>query len=115
MVVILFYDRASTSAMEAALSIVFNKTAVELSAQMVTDCANSIFVPGPLFINGNGCHMGDASDGISFMSSYTLLLVKSLLSRVEIQRLSGCFLWSEARCLMRIQLRRPPPCTLFVI
>ena len=61
--------------MEAALSIVFNKPAVELSAQMVTNCTSSYSIAGAMFMADNGCQMGAAADAITFMSFYTLPLV----------------------------------------
>ena len=87
----LFCDRASTSAMEAALSIVFNKPAIELSAQMVVGCANSQIIPGPQFAKDNGCYMGDATDAIMFMSMFSLALVCChLLPYFKIQKVALC-------------------------
>ena len=63
---------SAVGAMEAALSIVYKKRALKLSIQIVTSCANSITIPGPLFANDNGCGMGDAADAIQFMSAFSI-------------------------------------------
>ena len=65
--------------MEAALSIVYNKPALELSTQMVADCANPMTFHGS-FQKSNGCNRGDAADAITFMSTYTLVVVGSHFS-----------------------------------